>query len=490
MRMFRKIFREVKEWWGENWTGVAKLIMVVFWFLGILMRLGVAIEVKMPAWNYDMGGPDGYGHMGYMWRIYQTGRLPQWNYTQFYHPPLHYLIGAGVLKISSIFTQDAELMQNLLKIMPFIWSVLILVVAWRMFGEVGMRKRMKYVAMTVMLFQTGLIRMACSVNNDSLSILLILYSLLWLIRWWKNPSVKLAGVLGLFTGLAVMTKASGMVLFLVEFLALMVKFLERKDKKRIWRNYAKMALVFMLISLPIGLWYPVRNYMKFGQELTYVLDLGNVEKNVIDRPVSGPERGFMTKLEEEGARATIFWIKNHENTLEHSLFERVVPPGMEQLLIGRRRVDASRDYYNLYASVILTSLYEDLGVSEEKYGEVVISALSVIVMVWASVILAGVMTRGLVRVLSGIRAERVEFEMIMFIYMVILIFGYVMANLRLPMGCTTSFRYLMPIMVASLTVTGMEEKMARGRIYRRAIYLGLLLMVVAYGLADLAIMAG
>ena len=189
-------------------------------------------------------------------------------------------------------------------------------------------------------------------------------------------------------------------------------------------------------------------------------------------------------------RAMVFWIKNHENTLEHSLAERLVPPGMEQLVIGRKRVDASRDYYNLYASVILTSLYEDLEVSEEEYGEVVISALSVIVMVWASVILAGITTRALISVLSGVRAESVGFEMIMLVYIVVLIFGFVVANLRLPMGCTASFRYLMPIMVASLTVVGCEEKMARGRIYRGMIYLGLWLMVVAYGLADLIIIKG
>ena len=532
-RVFRLgIFREMKIWWGENRVGVAKMLVVFVWIFGILMRLGVAVGVKMPVWNYDMGGPDGYGHMGYMWRIYKTGRLPQWNYQQFYHPPLHYLIGAGVLKVSSIFTNDEELMQNLLKVMSFCWSILILIVVWRFLGEIELRRRTKYLAMTVFLCQTGLIRMACSVNNDPLSILLIFYSLLWLIRWWKKPSIKGAGILGIFTGLAVMTKTSAMVLWPVEFIVFIVKMissvksnrtflLERKESQRkerkdssgfitesqksdkkiekqdlgfITSTFIKMAVAFMIISLPIGLWYPVRNYVRFGQEFGYVLDLGDPEKNVVEKPLYGPERGLQTKIEEDLSRAALYRIKTYENTLEHSVTERLVPPGLEQLVVGRKRKDSSRDYYNLYASIILTSLYEDLGIDEDAHGEAMVSALSVIIMVWASVVVVGVIARACLRIVRVIRKKKLDFEivveMMMIIYSVVLIAGYVMMNLRLPIGCSTSFRYIMPLVMTGVSVMEMEEKKSGKRGYRGVIYIGLALMIFAYGLADLVIMAG
>ncbi|MDO5480863.1 MAG: glycosyltransferase family 39 protein [Candidatus Saccharibacteria bacterium] len=272
---------------------VEKVFFLVVLLFGIVMRMTLfsMVSVEDGYFQHDVMGR--YGHLDYIETIYKTGRLPEINSVQYYHPPLHHIISAGVLRILMPFMGSLKDAEEGLKVLALVYSVLLLVVIWKITGEINLSKRVRRVILLIYLIHPTLVLMSISINNDPLSILLIHYSLLLLIRWWKKPSVKLAGVLGLFTGLAVMTKASGMVLFLVEFLALMVKFLERKDKKRIWRNYAKMALVFMLISLPIGLWYPVRNYMKFGQELTYVLDLKN-RAEMMRKPVI-----FGTKKEEE-----------------------------------------------------------------------------------------------------------------------------------------------------------------------------------------------
>ena len=72
-------------------------------------------------------------------------------------------------------------------------------------------------------------------------------------------------------GLGVMTKVSVGVIALftaVVFVIMLVKTVKTDAKQ--WKMLMLRYIVFGLISLPLGLWYSVRNYRMFGQPLGYV----------------------------------------------------------------------------------------------------------------------------------------------------------------------------------------------------------------------------
>ena len=44
-----------------------------------------------------------------------------------------------------------------------------------------------------------------------------------------------------------------------------------------FEKYVYLFVFFGCISLPIGLWYPIRNYLKFYQPILYIMDVNNAD---------------------------------------------------------------------------------------------------------------------------------------------------------------------------------------------------------------------
>ena len=77
-----------------------------------------------------------------------------------------------------------------------------------------------------------------------------------------------------------MTKLSiGLIAFPLGFLLIVKLIKDLKAKKEGGKTFANLA-VFGLISVPLGLWYQIRNYMLFKVPLTYVLRSDNRYQDV------------------------------------------------------------------------------------------------------------------------------------------------------------------------------------------------------------------
>jgi 4-amino-4-deoxy-L-arabinose transferase-like glycosyltransferase len=119
------------------------------------------------------------------------------------------------------------------------------------------------------VFFPGFTLIASSVNNDILSVMLSLLSLYFALVWYKKPSLKTIVFTGIAIGLAMMSKLSaGFMAFPVGFLFLL-GFIKSKTKKDIFKEF----VVFALITFPLGLWFPVRNYIRWGVPFTFVHEL-------------------------------------------------------------------------------------------------------------------------------------------------------------------------------------------------------------------------
>ena len=251
-----------------NYKSIILIIMIV----GILTRVMYIIYTPITERQHDVYGINDQGHLGYIYTIYQTGKLPETNSIQFYHPPLFHSIAAGWLKVNDIFSVSLDKSIEGIQIITAIFSSLIMLVAYRIVEEIEIKNIYKIFIIAVMAFHPTFIILAGSINNDILMILLSFYIILYLIKWNDNPNIKNTIILAVITGCSVMTKISGAIMAVPIMCTFIKKIIEihRTENNKILLLFGKFML-FGIISLPLGLWHPIRNLILFNQPLGGVL---------------------------------------------------------------------------------------------------------------------------------------------------------------------------------------------------------------------------
>lgn len=105
-------------------------------------------------------------------------------------------------------------------------------------------------------------------GEDALTFFFMTAVILGTVEWEKQPDWKHSILLAVLYGCGMMTKIS------LAFPAFYTAYIFWKNRKSS-RFIPKMA-VFAVISLPLGLWYSVRNLVLFGQPLGYVPSMGEI----------------------------------------------------------------------------------------------------------------------------------------------------------------------------------------------------------------------
>ena len=251
-----------------NYKNIILIIMIV----GILTRAMYIIYTPITERQHDVYGINDQGHLGYIYTIYQTGKLPDTNSIQFYHPPLFHLIAAGWLKINDMFNVNLDRSIEGIQIITAIFSTLIMLVSYRIIEKIKIKNIYEVFIMAVMAFHPTFIILAGSINNDVLMILLSFYIILYLMEWNDNPSIKNTIVLAVITGCSVMTKISGAIMAVPIMYTFIKKIIEtyKIEKNRLLDLFGKF-IMFGIISLPLGLWHPIRKLILFNQPLGGVL---------------------------------------------------------------------------------------------------------------------------------------------------------------------------------------------------------------------------
>ena len=103
---------------------------------------------------------------------------------QNYHPPLHYLISAAWLKVQTLLAGSefyACAVENI-QILTLFYSSAAMLVSRSLFRLLGLKGRGLVAAMAVVAFHPSFIILSGSVNNDMLSVLFSLLSVLAISR--------------------------------------------------------------------------------------------------------------------------------------------------------------------------------------------------------------------------------------------------------------------------------------------------------------------
>ncbi len=251
-----------------------KRLVLLLFILGFLFRFAYIMSVKLPYRQHDLGSIEKMdGHLGYMAYISYNLRLPNTDVRdiyQFYHPPLHHIIAALWARILNIFGMEQKYIWENVQILTLYYSSCCMILSYKIFRRMKLSGTGLVTAMAVICFNPTFFILSGSINNDILSITLILGALYNALCWYESRSLGRIICTALCVGFSMMAKLSGwMAAPAIAFIFIFVFFKDIKNFKK----YIVQFSVFLGISIPLGMWWSIRNLIKFDVPFDYVYEL-------------------------------------------------------------------------------------------------------------------------------------------------------------------------------------------------------------------------
>lgn len=379
----------------ENWL---KLILTC----GIFMRVSYMLQTAYNVRVHDLGSISltHSGHASYIYWLYKVGDLPATNQGQFYNPPFYHWLCAQVLKIFQCFHKqdDIVVLFQSTKLVSCFASCVTLIVIYKICNNLNIPDRSKPLIIGLMAFYPNFYLMAGRVNNDSLAFLFIMMIILFGVRWYHTRDYLNMIGLALSFGFGIMTKINVAVMaVLVAPLFVVVLIRNIREKKG---YHIGQFITFSVISLPMALWYPVRNLLVFKQPLNYVY-----------------------KLQESSMyyRGNVSFIK------------RFLPVQWKRLFYPVYN-DVDKDF-NIPNYIIKSSLFGEFSFENVDEAKVLIGVNIALIII--SLVSMGYM-------IYYFRKTRKQMVIGMFLLWLTLLVSYVGFNITYPFSTTMDYRYIGP----------------------------------------------
>ena len=373
---------------------------------GIVMRIGYCFYTPVGIRSHDMGAfsDTDVGHAAYIYNLYVHHTLPASYEYQFYQPPFYHLLAVLHMRLLSFFHPEAELytLFEATKLVSCFASCSIVLLVYRICQKLTCSLEMTGLIVALTAFHPMFYLLGGSSNNDGVAIALMIFSLLMLIEWYQHRSLGYLTGLALGIGLGMMTKLNAAI---VAFLAapVMIFVFWQSIHEKTWVRQGIHYLIFLVLCSPLGLWYSIRNLIRFGQPL-----------------------GFVHNIDAEAP--TILYRG------DYPLAQRFLPFTLKQLQQGIY-TDTPNDY-NIPLYVLRSSLFDEYSFSNCDtiarlllYVNLLIILLSLLAML--VVILKGKKYSPALRFGCGA-------------FWLLQIVSFLIFNLKYPDSCTMNFRYLVP----------------------------------------------
>ena len=418
----------------------SKKIIIFIMILALLIRVLFVFGTQILQLQYDVGNPgkilnlEEYEllykdydkepyigrHINYIMLFYHGLGLPTEIIGQFYHPPLHHFILGNILKFMDNFDVGADIKLEAMQIAPLIYSSVILFVFYKILNELDLTDSQKILPMLLVSFMPLNIFMAGSINNDTLVLMFSVISLLYILKWHKEPTMKNAIWLSIWIGLGLTTKTSILVMMIptvVLFFKKLVKYVE-EDKKV--GSLLVQIPVFAIIILTLGFWFQIRNL---------ALGLNSI--------------GIIQPNEEL-------------SVANYSLWERF---GLTNIL--------SMNKYNIWNYITYSSL---------NYGLIYNESLIEGIVAFGSLIL---MIISICYIVSNYKENEENF--ILAVTYIAWWFGYLYLNLSMPYSCSMSARYMaLPFMIGFIMLSkGLHKDKSK---FMNCVVYGLSVLIIAFSI--------
>ena len=255
-----------------------KEILLLLFLAGFLLRLHyllyTPVNMSESVRQHDVSvfGEDSHYQSDYIaWFYEHPFTLPEDpTYGQFYHPPLHFWLAAMWMRFLTGIGATYEKAASNIQFLTLFYSSCCMIVTQRLLSSLQIRKGGKITAFAIVAFHPCFIYMAGSINNDILSILLILLSLYTTVRWVQDPTWKKILPIALSIGLAMSAKlTAALAAFPIALVFLLCLIREKGKRLQILGQFA----AFGCVSFPLGLWFALRKKLLYGVPLAYAESL-------------------------------------------------------------------------------------------------------------------------------------------------------------------------------------------------------------------------
>ncbi len=239
--------------------------------MGFCLRLGYVLATPYYRRQHDVCRfTDDDGHAGYIAYLYENLHLPDFDVRevyQFYHPPLHHSISAAWMHLLTACGVPYEYAGESVQLLTLAYSCLCMVIFYRILRHFRLKGAAMAIPLAIIAFHPTFILLAGSINNDILSITLMLASVLLTLKWYRNPRPLTILKLALTIGLGMMTKLSvWMVAPAAATAFLIILFRHRRKPMPLIGQFS----MFGIVCIPLGLGWGIRNLLGWGVLISYV----------------------------------------------------------------------------------------------------------------------------------------------------------------------------------------------------------------------------
>lgn len=356
------------------------------------------------------------GHFGYMGYIFFNNHLPTGspkNYWCFFNPPLFYIISTIFMKIQTIFNFTIEEGLENLQILSSLYTIIFDIYIYRIFKELNIKKSNIFLLFFVGL-SPAVVIMSGSLNNDILSIMLSTIAIFYTIRWYKSDSLVDLIKIALSISFAIMTKISSALIAVAIAVVFIVKVI--KNKKDIFK-YIKYFSLFALISLPIGLWFPIKNLILYDIPVTYVQSVDD---------------------------------DNDANISKYSVFERLFSISDGQL--NTVNIDMSKE--NAEYNILITTLKSFVVDEQIDYKNNKILSISIPFIFCCSFIILTLFITNLLFIFKNYKSINNNWVLFFLLLLTLEIVSYIKFCFDYPFTFTMNFRYIIPTLISYSVITG------------------------------------
>ena len=242
---------------------------------GVLLRTSYILYTAIWTRQHDVVDfGTGEGHAGYIEYIYSNLRLPSGdprNIWAFFQPPLHHIIAGLWMRFCAHFQLAYRQVQENVQLLTLFYICSVTILTFFICKELKLKSWGIRVVLLIVCTHPALTIMAGSINNDALSLMFAMLAVYLIILWYKHPSFRLIIMLALSIGASMMAKLSGGTIAPAVAALFILKLI--KDRSNI-RKYIAQFIVFAIIVFPIGIWWEIRNMIKYDMPFNYIPGVG------------------------------------------------------------------------------------------------------------------------------------------------------------------------------------------------------------------------
>lgn len=262
---------------GVRWKEqrISLLILGCSFFLKFFYTYYTSIYTRQNDVGNFTGDSEGIGHSGYIEYLLFNHHLPDFDPRgrwQFYHPPLHHAISAVWIWLSeNLLGVGYDPARESLQTLSLFYAMAIVITGYRILRHFKLKGMALYAPLLILAFHPSFILFSGAINNDALSVVFIMGAVLCTLKWVENQTLKNILKIALCIGLGMMTKISAAVVAIPVAVVFLIVLIQKCRQKQ-WGIFGQYGL-FAVVCVPLGLWYGIRNLVKFDVPITYVQEM-------------------------------------------------------------------------------------------------------------------------------------------------------------------------------------------------------------------------